>query len=429
MKKIIATTAAIALGWSLMAQDSKVTTGVVAYNEGRYDECIAKIEEGLPAATVKTQPKGYYHLAMAYLLRCQDTAFLDKDPELLVRGEECWRKTKELDVKMQFTKPAAVQLTEMQRMIPVMRNAAAHMYQRATAAKRNKDAAGAKKLFTYAAKFFSLESQYNKADITPGLYAGYAQLEMQDTVAATKSIAEAVESYKTNSKTTAPTMPDATVSGACLTLAQLQLSKRDTVSAIAAIAYGRDVCQQGDRSKLKPEQATDIDQVDKDLQRTELGIYQQNRKYYQVAKQKFEAAVKSNPKDFDIRAAYGALVLENESESMGLDIFRELMKEDPNNVQGNYQLGRYYINTAAVLNEQQQKETNDDKLEVLQKQVKDNLSKGYPYIKKLHQLQPDNAEWLTQLVNITPYVEGYQESELMEYMNKLKAINAKGGGK
>lgn len=429
MKRIIATTAAIALGCSLMAQDSKVTTGVVAYNEGRYDECIAKIEEGLPAATVKTQPKGYYHLAMSYLLRCQDTMFLDKDPEKLVRAEECWRKTKEVDVKQQFTKPAAAQLTEMQRIVPVMRNAAAHMYQKATAAKRNKNTADAKKYFGYAAKFFGLEAQYNKADITPGLYAGYAQLEMQDTAAATTSIAQAVESYKATTKSVAPVAPDATVAGACLTLAQLQLSRRDTVGSLASITYGREVCQQGDRTKLKPEQVSEIDQTDKDLQRTELGVYQQNRKYYQVAKQKFEAAVKSNPKDFDIRAAYGALVLENESESQGLDIFRELLKEDPSNFQGNYQLGRYYINAAAVLNEQQQKETNDEKLELLQKQVKENLNKGLPFIKKLHQLQPDNAEWLTQLVNITPYMDGYDEKELMDYMTKLKALNSKAGGK
>ena len=429
MKRIHLLWIALVLAAGANAQDAKVTTGVIAFNDQRFDEAIAKLTEALAdptKLTPKALPKGYYYLSQALMMKCQDTAYVSANPEALFQGEQAWRKTMEVDVKKTYTKTAA--LTE-EKFYGTMFNAGAAAYKEGSEAKKAKNDAVAKTKFAYAARCFEGAARFHPDDDIPPLYQGYAAWELLDTTATINGLSKAMSIYKAGAAKAKPVKPDPTIASANLLLANLYLSRKDTASALSAIEFGRESVKFGSRDSLTPDQRTEIDAADKDLSLTELGIYQNNRKLYQTAKAKFEAAIAANPKDMVVRSAYASLVKENESAEKGLEMFAAILKDDPNNMQANYEFASHYINTAAKLNEQQQKETNDDKLEALQKEIKSLLAKGYPYVRKLHDLEPDNVEWLTQIVGILPYVEGYDTAEWVAFGQKLQAAQAKAAQK
>ena len=62
---------------------------------------------------------------------------------------------------------------------------------------------------------------------------------------------------------------------------------------------------------------------------------------------------------------------------------------------------------------------SDDEVEKADAQIKGWLGQAYPFVLKLHELQPDEPEWLSQLVQITPIIG--KNDEMAEYAKKLSA--------
>ena len=63
----------------------------------------------------------------------------------------------------------------------------------------------------------------------------------------------------------------------------------------------------------------------------------------------------------------------------------------------------------------------DDEIEAADTEIKGLMSQAYPYLKTLHKLQPNEREWLSQLVNVTGFMG--KDDEMMEYSKKLAEMN------
>ncbi|MEM8898290.1 MAG: hypothetical protein AAGC85_09295 [Bacteroidota bacterium] len=100
-----------------------------------------------------------------------------------------------------------------------------------------------------------------------------------------------------------------------------------------------------------------------------------------------------------------------------------ILEKDPDHLGANIQLGAYYVNKAAEINEAKAKLTKESDIDAAGEEVKQKLGQAYPLMKKLHELEPDQAEWINQLVSISYYLDE-DEAVINEYVKKQQEIMA-----
>ena len=79
---------------------------------------------------------------------------------------------------------------------------------------------------------------------------------------------------------------------------------------------------------------------------------------------------------------------------------------------------------ADEINEAKAKLTKEADIDAAGGEVKQKLAEAYPLMKKLHELEPDQAEWINQLVSISYYLDE-EEAVINEYVKKQQEIMAK----
>ncbi|MEZ4829992.1 MAG: hypothetical protein R3C61_27470 [Bacteroidia bacterium] len=104
-----------------------------------------------------------------------------------------------------------------------------------------------------------------------------------------------------------------------------------------------------------------------------------------------------------------------------LKLYQEVYDTDKMDISANYGIGAYYINKAAAISEAKMKLDDEDKIDAMNKEIIANLEKAYPFMKFLHEQQPNEREWLSQLVNIAPILG--KDEEMMEYGKKLRELS------
>ena len=135
------------------------------------------------------------------------------------------------------------------------------------------------------------------------------------------------------------------------------------------------------------------------------------------AEKKFDAALAKNPKDNNVRLVYASLLERAEKTEKAFELYSDAYDIEPENLQANYGKAAYYINKAAALSTARVEFDSDEDLEKADAEIKDLLNKAYPYVLKLHELQPEEPEWLSQLVQITPKIGKTEEMGI--YAKKL----------
>ncbi|MEZ4687091.1 MAG: tetratricopeptide repeat protein [Bacteroidia bacterium] len=362
---------------ALFAQDSKVTTGVMKIESGKFSEGVDAIKTGLAGGVKeKTVPKAYFYLAKGYAGMMGDTAVMNNTPDVVFEAKEAVKKTKETDTGGKYTKSLVLVEDNIHR---VMFNQGATYY-------NNQEYAKALPYLKGAQEMVPDNILYN-------LLLGYAQVTLNDTASAIKSLDNTLSIWNSTEAQNRDTSLSNNILSTNLMLATLyNMYEKDPRKALNVLEKAR---------KDYPTNA--------DLRNTELSIYQQNPELFEEARVKFEKALKDDPKNQNVKLAYAALLTQNGEEEKGLKLYNEVLEVDADNYQANVNVGAFFINQAV----EAQKEYNDTpfseeaKLAELEKKFLELLGKAYPYMEKAHEADPENPEWINQLLTIATSVPEY----------------------
>ena len=402
---------------SISAQKSKVTTGVLNSQQGNYADAIQKLEEALAKPELlkkgKFIAKAHYYLYKSYYAIAVDTAqkdVLKMYPDALFKASENLEKAVNHPEGDQFKKmsltPDLTGQNDEGRLWGALYNEGVTLFN---------DQSNDQKALEY---FVAADKVVNDHFLTKRM-VGSSYLAVEDTASAIKVFNEAIEVYK-NRYDPSLEGADALRQGEEYKLDAGQMSY---ISQMLGILHQN----QGNIKEALAAINTGLELLpgDKDIEKIELHIYQQNPELFQEAKKKFEKAINDNPDDERIKLAYADLLTKNNENDAAKELYDKVYEKDPENFMANFGKGAYFINKAAEISEAKMKLTNENEIEKMNEEIVALLEKAYPYMKWLHEHDEDNAEWLRQLVNITPIIG--KDDEMAIYAKKLGDINRANG--
>ena len=389
------------------AQKSKLTTGVLAQTQGNNVDAIEKLEVALEKPELlkkeKNVAKAHFYLAKAYLAVSQDTSMAAKFPNAGLKAQQNLKKAIENPEGKKYDITAKLENLNYQIW--------ATLYNKGvTEFNTGKD--------NTAMELFEAANEANPGHFLTNRMLGSAALMTKDSVKSVEYLKAAIDVFKTRYAEATPEVKD----GAEYKQDYGQLSYIFQQLAVILNAQNKtnealDLLSQG--VEMLPE--------DEDVKRQELAIYQQNPDLFEKAEVKFTSALEKNPKDNNIRLAYASLLERVKRHDDAFKMYEEAYKIDPENIQANYGKAAYYINKAAEVSAKKMEYTKDEEIDKADEEIKGLCEKAYPYVKWLHNAQPNEAEWLSQLVNITPIIG--KRDEMTEYAKKLGELNRSGGNK
>lgn len=394
---------------TVSAQKSKVTTGALNFDQGRYDEAIQALEVGLsdPAQFKKAKDlaKGYYYLSRSYYMILGDSTMDDKYPNAILKSKAAYDQ-------LQATGEAGKTWQNRAKLDAAESNLWAQLYNKGVNLfNSNEDDA--------ALIHFVAAQELNPDHFLTNRMLASAYLVKEDTAKTIDLLTKSMEVYQATyidvaAEDLAASMEDESfaqmadldksqVSYVARQLAVIHESQGNTDEALAALATGAEILPK-----------------DEDISRQELSIYQSHPELYEQAVGKFESQLEANPEDNAVRLAFASMLERNGKIQEALDLYQDAYDLDPENLQANYGLAAMRINLAAELSEAKMESNDDDEIEELNGQIKTLCEEAYPFLVWLHETQPTEPEWLSQLVNITPIIG--KTDEMMQWAEKLGAI-------
>jgi len=387
-------------------QKSTMTSGIMALQNGDPGKAIEKIEqsfERIDEIKPKHQPKGYYNLAKAYLQVGTDSSLTEMYPDALLKAKDNYEKAMNHEEAKRIENTAKLEQTEGQIFGALFNNAAVPAFNDGN--------------YEKAAEYFGAAADLQPEHFMTNRMLGATYILLQDTAQSIEHLESALTAFEDRYlnevdekslevfKATGEFQNDSMqLSYIFQQLAVIYDAKGEPRKAIETIDRGLEIMGE-----------------DRDLKRQQLNIYNNNPELLEEAKGKFESAIAEDPNDLPIKLAYASLLERNGETDKALELYREAYDQDPDNLQANYGLGAYYVNQAAELSQEKAKLNDEEEIAKMNEKILDLLEKGYPYMKKLHELQPNEAEWLRQLVTITGNIGKDEEMEM--YGKKLGELN------
>jgi tetratricopeptide (TPR) repeat protein len=373
--------------------NSKVVTGVIAYEGNRYDEAILKLTEALGKSDLlkpKNVPKTHYFLMQSYIRVSGGDAALkakfpdaeDKACESLIKLKETKNMATGADLK---TYENGIALAEQQLWTAIF-NKGVEVYGNAN--------------YSDALKYSSRANQLAPDNYMSPFMLGFAQIMMKDSMAAKTTWEKCIDLYA-KTQIGDKSKIDTNMVNVYLNLANIYTVKEGNVKALKIVQEG-------------------LTRFPKDpnLEITELSIYQRDPSLLKEALTKFEEATKKNPNDEKIFVAYASLLEKAGREKDALGVYEQVLQKSPDNLYANLNSGAYYVNKAAAVKKEMDAAGDNEKLyKEKYEEVKGNLAKAYPFMVKVHQKEPTNIEWVSQLVSITSYLM-LDGKEMEEAFNK-----------
>ena len=387
------------------SQESKLTTGVIAYDQMRYEEAIDKIKEAFSKPELlkaKSKAKGYYYLTQSYykILTTDDlkAKLGSKYPDLENVTYDAFKGAIENLPNAGGDKGSFTTGLEFikQNLFVVFLNQGSSIYSSVKEEDPN-----AKAKLAEAAGYLSKAQEINPDSYMPSLALGFIGLRSGDNDAAIRNLEKSLTTYEDKNKNT---KVDSVMANAFINLSNLYLDQKNSDKALETVERAK---------KSFPNHP--------DILRQELAVYQGNPAFLQEALGKFEESLKKNPKDEAVSVAYSEMLMKAGKTDEGVAQYKKVLQLNANNKYANLNLGAHYVNLAAAINEKMKNATTEE-YEVLNKQIIDNFKLAYPFIKKVQQLEPQNIEWVNQMIQITSYLmidDDKMEGEMMMY-DKLK---------
>lgn len=392
----------------VFAQPSKVTTGIIAHDQGRYDETILKLKEALAKPDLlkpKDIAKANYYMASA-MFKVYSSPELSKKMEgqfgdLLLETTDAYAAAmttlKDAPSSEKSVFAGTLEIMKTQLFAQLVNNAN-EMYMQV----KDGDPEGAKKAEPVM-QYLTKAAGMNADSYLPTLLMGFLSLKINNNAGVVSNLEKAIATYEKSVEATKTI--DTTMGSAYLALSNAHLETKNTAKALEVVEKGK---------KAFPN--------NREIAKQELAIYQSDPSYLEQALGKFKAAIEKNPKDNTVRIAYADMLTRAGKPEEGIEEYRTVLKNEPNNFYANANLGAHYVNTAALINEELKKPESD--YESLNKQIVENFKLAYPYVKKAQELKPNEMEWVEQMLQITSYLI-IDDPKMVEEMNRYSAMKKK----
>jgi Tfp pilus assembly protein PilF len=396
----------------LMAQDSKIETGIVAFQNQDYKKAVEALKIGLSnQAEVKPKnlPRGYYHLGLASIQLMQQTvaagnveANAAAISALLDQAYDSFVQARKTDGEAKWTEKVNKQLNGLNFSFLNAGMTALNMTtgDKMTAAEKQEAYVEVEK---YTGRCIEIDpTNYMSYDLR-----GQARLAKKDTANAYTDFQTALSKFESN----APENPDIFIAYTAWRVALVErYNKANLDGALAAIEKGKALLEKEHsrvivaKDKYKPEQLAKIEEqyagAQQDLGNFELDILLNSPGKLQQALGKFEAAIKNDPKNYILYVAYAQL-LEKVDVPKAATVYEEATKVDPTKPLAFFNLGALYVNQGVQkYKDANKEEKNLAKAKELQQEGDNLYRKALPLLAKSLELQPCDSESLQGILNI-----------------------------
>jgi tetratricopeptide (TPR) repeat protein len=399
----------------VQAQDAKVTSGVVAFQSGDYNQAITSLDEALSNPGAISEP----NLAKAYFYRAKAryTGFYKEGsgPNATQWADaplQCYRDLKtvlELD-DSKWTSKAQAELGVLRNALLSVGLMALNQANQQTNTAKNTSLDLAQEHLQAA---LDIEADQMTYDLL-----GQTALSRGDSTKALALFYQSIESFQSEP----PIRPDLLVGYTFYRAALIErYSNQQIDKALALVEQGAAAVEQEQQRNMEIKDsytATQWAQVDQqyqtareDLRRFELDILMNNPDKKDEALEKFAKAVEEEPDNYTVLVAYASM-MESKDPDKALDLYKKAIQVDPTNTTAYFNAGALEINKAIPLINKAN-EANDMAASMeLQSQAMECYRNALPYFEKAYEIKPDDPQVLQALQQITISIgdtEAYQK--------------------
>lgn len=434
-KTVIPVLVFLLMGATLFAQDSKVTTGVVAFQGQDFKKAIDAFNVALQNPSdlkEKNVPKAYYYRALSQLqymgqLASGENAEANQATikAMVFKIYDDLKKAKESDSYDKWGKKVDQQLPNvnfalLQGGLRALNEAEGKGM---TEADRN---AKYKEVIRYMDNSEEIDgTNYMTNDVR-----AQSLLAMGDSTGAYTNFAQAAKKFEA----TPPKRPDQLVAYIYYRMALLERYKMNDIDkALANLEKGKEMLDKEharlmEKKDSYPPEAIQASQkqytqAKEYLTKFELDLLLNSPDKLEQALGKFDAAIAKEPKNYILHVAYAQL-LEKVDEEKAAEIYEKATAIDPKKEIAFFNLGAMFVNQGVALYKQANEISDDyDKAKALQEKGDALYKKAFPYLQKAQEIKPCDPATLQAIMNICINLSSSDESMMTEY-KKYKDIKA-----
>lgn len=418
---------------NLQAQDSKITTGVVAFQGQDYAKAIKAFNEGLKdpsALKSKNVPKGYYYRGMSNLMWMGQLGTPEKMEAhkaelegILFRIYDDFKNCKETDADNKWTKKVDQQLGNFGY---AMLRGGLQALEKAEDKSLSKDEQ--KTVYKEVIKYMDVVEEIDAKNYTADDVRAQALLSLGDSTNAYKNFKSAGQKFSDNP----PKQPDQLIAYVFYRMALLdRYLNKDIDAALTSLEMGkaRLDAEHARFAKTKADMPADrwnaivqqYGQAKEYLTKFELDLLLNSPEKLDQALGKFETAIVKEPKNYILHVAYAQL-LEKVDMDKAETIYIKATEVDPNKQIAWFNLGALYVNRGVAKYKEANGIADDfEKAKAMQVEGDNYYKKAFPFLQKSLEIEKCDRESLSAILNICINLSTSDETMAAEY-KKYKDI-------
>ncbi len=371
MKKLLLTTVAIVSMQLAMAQKSEVTNAILSLKNGTLDKAKASIDKAVVHEKTANDPKAWFTKGEVYAAYIDNPIFGKQVPNAVEEAYQAYDKAIALDKDGEWGKKAA---ESKDKLYAGAFNNAVNAYN--------------DKRYDEALKGYAMAQNIRPQDTTAFVYAAYAAEAKQD-------YALAKENYKK----------------------LLALNHKTPLVYSRLIYFARDVDKNEAETAALLQEAVKQFPNNKDFMLEELNIYIKAGKGKEAIS-KIENAVKVDPNNANLYNVLGSIYDQTGDKEKARQSYESALKIDPANFDANFNMGVYYYNKGADINNKLSKlsAANQQKSGAkMAAESKQSFNSAIPYFEAAHKANPTDASTMETLAKV--YIQTGRTKDA-EAMNK-----------
>lgn len=405
-------------GSSFAQNDSKISMGVVAYQQGDYikaEKLLSFALEDESKLKQKNIPKGWYYLGMS-ITGASYNAQKENNLEALLKYKNaslksyhCYTKGLQNDKNGKYKKLIDKKLTYLFNYL---------LQDGLTSLNQNKH--------EDAISYFNAASDINETILERKNYMVYdlraqSYLGQKDSI---KARVDLIQSIKTYNKFP-PKNPDLLIAYTYYRLALLARYKDHNLdNALQYIVDGKEILEKEykrfERSNYTNDRWSRLSQqyegAKSDLSAFELDILMNSPKKLEEALDKFENAIKEEPNNYIKHVAFASL-LERVDLDKSISIYKKAITIDDTKQIAYFNLAAIYINRSVEAAKKSNASLNMNEAKKYEEEIKNNMKIALPLLEKSHNISPKDLGTINALLSVT--IQLGMDAEYLKY-KKLK---------
>lgn len=396
--------------------DSKIETGIIAFQGGDFKKALDFLNEGLKDPTLvkpKNLPRAYYHRGMAKLrVMASDAQAIKGEPTeeqakalegMLLSAYDDYKLAKKTD-DGKWGKKVDDALQNMN--ISFLQGALAALnltYKKDITAEDKQEA------YTGVVEMTNFSAEIDPTNYFPFDLRGQGKLGLKDSVGAHADFATAAKLIEANTHT----RPDLLIAYTYYRKAILERYNQHSVDkALASLEVGKNVLEKewakivAKKADTKPEEFTKLEkqylEAKEDLDKFDLDLLLNAPEKLQQAIDKFKDAIGKEPKNYVLHVAYAQLLEKVGKNEDAAGVYESATKIDPSKQMAWFNLGAMYVNKAVALYTEANKISDDPaKAKALQAEGDELFKKALPYLQKANEIDKCDGDTLRALLQLT----------------------------